>query len=269
MPDRAGVGLKLTNLDRVVFPGDAITKGDVVAYYETVADRMVPFLRGRPLILERFRKSIDDGGFYQQGRPDHFPDHVPRIDLERADGKAGHHTGCDSPEALIYLANQGVLTFHAWASRLPDLEHPDVLVVDLDPVDTDFAPVRFAASALREILAERGLEGEPVLTGSSGLHIRVTPSEPVDWDGLRELGREIGAALVAVDPKRLTRAFYKSQRRGRLYVDTGRTRRGHAAVVPWSVRAKPGAPIAAPIAWERLDEPGLHARSVTLRDVMA
>ena len=238
----------------------------MIDYYEHVADRMLPFLDGRPLILERFRSSIDAGGFYQQGRPEHFPDFVGRIDVERADGKTGHHTACGSPEALAYLANQGVLTFHRWASRAPDLEHPDVLVVDLDPADEDFAPVRRAALELREILAARGLDGSPVLTGSRGLHVLVEPPDPVDWDGLRGLAREIGAELVARDPKAFTRAFYKSQRRGRLYVDTGRARRGHAAVVPWSLRAKPTAPVAAPIEWERLEDPSLHARSVTLRD---
>ena len=261
--------LKRTNEDRVVFPDDGITKGEVIDHYERVAGRMLPYLEGRPLILERFRKSIADGGFYQQGRPDHFPDYVPRIDVERADGKAGHHTGCDSAEALLYLANQGVLTFHRWASREPDLEHPDVLVVDLDPVDEDFAPVRRAALEMREILAAHSLEGQPVLTGSSGLHILVAPPEKVDWEGLRELGRTIGAEVVARDKTAFTRAFYKSQRRGRLYIDTGRTRRGHAAVVPWSVRAKPGAPIAAPIDWERLEDPATHARSVTLRSLAA
>ena len=230
---------------------------------------MLPYLTGRPLILERFRKSIAEGGFYQQGRPDHFPDWVPRIDVVRADGEEGHHTGCDSPEALRYLANQGVLTFHAWAAREGDLEHPDVLVVDLDPATGDFEEVRSAALELREVLRGRDLEGEVVLTGSRGLHVRLTPAEPLDWDGLREWGREIGAELVARDPQRLTRAFYKSQRRGRLYVDTGRTRRGHAAVVPWSVRAKPGAPVAAVIDWDRVEhDAGLHARSVTLRDVI-
>lgn len=229
---------------------------------------MLPHLLGRPLTLERFRKTIADGGFYQQGRPDHFPDYVPRIDVVRANGEAGHHPACDSADALVFLANQGVLTLHGWAAREPDLEHPDRLVLDLDPEGGDFAPVREAAFALREVLGERGSEGRPMLTGSRGLHVIVALDGSRDWEELWAWAKELGAALVKTAPKELTRAFYKSQRRGRLYVDTGRARRGHTAVIPWTVRALPGAPVAMPITWEELSDPAINARSFTLRNAL-
>jgi bifunctional non-homologous end joining protein LigD len=226
-------------------------------------------MRGRPLVLERFRKDIAAGGFYQQTRPDHFPDFVPRVDVERSDGKSGQHAGADSEDALVYLANQGVLTFHAWQAREPDLEHPDLMVLDLDPPDDkDFGSVRDASKRVREVLAEHGLDGHPLLTGSRGLHIRVPLDGSRDWSGSWEFSKELGAAIVKLAPKELTRAFYKSQRRGRLFVDTHRARRGHAAVVPWSVRAKPGAPVAAPVTWDEVDDRATHARSVTLHDAM-
>lgn len=260
--------VRLTNLDRVVFPADGITKGDVVHYYEAVAPRMLPHLRRRPLSLERFRGTIDDGSFFQQSASPYFPAWIGRVEVTKADGGVVSHPTCDSEQALVYLANQGALTLHAWPARAPDLERPDALVLDLDPPDDDFAPVRRAALALREVLDERGLRAVAMTTGSRGLHVVLPLDGSVTWDELWPQAKAIGAALVKKAPKELTRAFYKSQRRGRLYVDTGRARRGHTAVVPYTVRARPGAPVATPIAWDELDDPELHARRFTIRDVL-
>jgi bifunctional non-homologous end joining protein LigD len=260
--------VSLSNLDRVVFPGDGVTKGDVVRYYRAVAPRMVPFLRGRPLSLERFRTSIDEGGFFQQSAARHFPDWVPRVRVRRRDGKVGLHPGCDSPAALVYLANQGTLTFHGWAARAPALERPDRLAVDLDPDGDDFAPVRDAALHLRAVLDEHGLVGCPMTTGSRGLHVILPLDGSAGWEELWTFAKALGAALVKRAPKELTRAFYRSQRRGRLYVDTARARRGHLAIMPWTVRARPGAPVAMPLRWEELSDPSLGARKWTLRDAL-
>jgi len=262
--------VRLTNLDRVVFPADGITKGDVVTYYGDVADRMLPHTRGRPLSLERFRKTVDDGSFFQQSASPHFPALIGRVEVEKAEGGTVTHPVADSRDALVYLANQGALTLHGWGSRLPDLERPDRLVLDLDPTGDDFAPVRRAALLLREVLEEHGHgPGEPVLTGSRGVHVVVPLDGSRDWEATWALAKELGAALVERDPKTLTRAFYKSQRRGRLYVDTGRARRGHTAVIPYTVRARPGAPVVTPVTWDELEhDERLHARSYTVRTVL-
>lgn len=259
-----------THPERVVFPDDQITKGEVVDYYAAVAERIVPHLAGRPLTLERFRKDIAAGGFYQQGRPDHFPDYVPRIDLIRADGEQGHHTGADSPAAVVYLANQGVFTFHAWPATLPNLERPDRLVLDLDPSSDDFAAVRTAALSLRAVLTDEfGLHSVPLLTGSRGVHVIVPLDRSQTWEEIWPITKRIGAAHVATAPDELTRARYKSQRRGRLFVDTGRARRGHTAIVPWTVRARATAPVATPITWAELEgDETLHAQSFTLRTAL-
>jgi len=290
--------VKLTNLDRVVFPADGITKGDVVAYYGDVAERMLPHLAGRPLSLERFRGTIDDGGFFQQQVASHFPAFVGRVAVARTPAPAGEpvmphargrdgapapsppsssaravtvHPLAESRAALVYLANQGALTLHAWPARLPDLERPDALVVDLDPPEDDFAPVRRAAALLREVLDEVGLRSVCMVTGSRGIHVVVPLDGSAGWDGSWTMAKAIGAAHVARAPQELTRAFYRSQRRGRLYVDTGRARRGHTAVAPYTVRARPGAPVAAPVSWaEVLDPDGLPrgARSFKVSDVL-
>lgn len=260
--------VRVTHPDRLLFPADGITKGDVVAYYAAVAPRMLPHVARRPLSLERFRAGIEDGGFFQQSAPRHFPDWVPRIPVATADGGTVVHPGADSADALAYLANQGALTLHAWPARLPDLEHPDALVLDLDPPEEDFAPVRRGALLLREVLAERGLRGFPMTTGSRGVHVVLPLDGAAGWAEVWEAAKALGAALVKRAPKELTRAFYRSQRRGRLYVDTGRARRGHTAVVPYTVRARPGAPVATPLAWEELEDPAVHASTWTLRTVL-
>src|SRR4051794_6351452 len=247
----------LTHPDRLLFPENGITKGEVVAYYRAVAERMLPHLRGRPLSLERFRGPVGEGGFFQQGRGKHFPDYVGRIDVRRANGEVGHHTSVENGAALVYLANQGVLTFHGWSAREPELERPDRLVVDLDPDADDFEPVRSAAFDLREILGARGWPAHPMTTGSRGVHVVVPLDGTRDWEAVWDVAKELGAALVKRAPKDYTRAFYKSQRRGRLYVDTGRARRGHTAVMPWTVRARAGAPVAMPITWDELADPAV------------
>lgn len=240
-----------------------------MAYYAAVAERMLPHVERRPLSLERFRASIADGGFFQQSRGKHFPDLVGRVEVTKAEGGTITHATADTPEALAYLANQGALTLHAWPARAPDLERPDALVLDLDPDADDFAPVRRAALLLREVLADHGLEGHLMTTGSRGVHVVVALDGNAGWEDTWAAAKQLGAALVKRAPKELTRAFYRSQRRGRLYVDTARARRGHTAVVPYSVRARPGAPVATPIAWEELEDPALHAGTFTLRTVLA
>ncbi len=260
--------VRITHPERLLFPDDGITKGEVVAYYREVAARMLPHVARRPLSLERFRGAVDAGGFFQQSAPAHFPDWVPRVAVATADGRTTPRATCDSADVLAYLAGQGALTLHAWPARAPDVEHPDVLVLDLDPAEDDFAPVRRAALLLRAVLDDAGLPGFPMTTGSRGVHVLVPLDGAAGWDEVWEGAKALGAALVARAPGELTRAFYKSQRRGRLYVDTGRARRGHTAVAPYTVRARPGAPVATPVAWEELEEGAVGPRTWTLRTVL-
>ncbi len=260
--------VRVTHPDRVLVPADGITKGEVVAYLRAVAPRMLPHVARRPLSLERFRASIDDGGFFQQSVPAHFPAWVPRVAIATADGRTTERATCESAEVLAFLANQGALTLHAWPARAPDVEHPDVLVLDLDPAEDDFGPVRRAALLLRDVLDDAGLAGFPMTTGSRGVHVLVPLDGRAGWDEVWEGAKAVGAALVARAPQELTRAFYKSQRRGRLYVDTGRARRGHTAVVPYTVRARPRAPVATPVAWDELADPEVGPRTWTVRNVL-
>ncbi|MFI8825098.1 non-homologous end-joining DNA ligase [Streptomyces sp. NPDC053431] len=251
--------------DKVLFPEDGITKAELAAYYHRVADRMVPHLRGRPLMLERHPDGIDDSGFMQKDVPDHFPDWLDRAELPKEDGTVTYAL-CDDAASLVYLASQACVTPHRWLSRADRPEHPDRLVFDLDPPGDDFEAVRRAAGRLRGLLDELELPSLPMTTGSRGLHVIVPLLRRSPFDDVRALARDVAETLAARYEDELTTAARKRDRRGRLYLDVQRNGYGQTAVAPYAVRARPGAPVAAPLAWSELDDPGLTARRWTLAD---
>jgi bifunctional non-homologous end joining protein LigD len=261
----------VSNADRVVFPDVGITKGEVVAYYEVVADTMLPHLAGRPLTLERYPRGIAAPGFMQKNAADHFPASIQRVEVPKRDGTTTYPVVTETPD-LAYLANQGTITFHAWSSRLPDLEHPDRLIIDLDPSEGDTERVRQAAHIVGPLMAELGLASIPVATGSKGYHV-VAPIHPaINGDDVAEVMNGLALWLAHAHPDLLTTEFRKEGRKGRVFVDWLRNRPGQTTVVPWSLRARPGAPAAVPLEWDELDDvapDALGLRSIAHRLVRA
>lgn len=256
-----------THVERVVFPADGITKGEVLAYYHDVAALMVPELTGRPLSVVRYTKDITQGGFFQKHYQKHFPawlDHVA----------AGSKTVVDYPivedvAGVVYLANQGSIEFHIWTSRKGALDRPDLLVFDLDPPDGRFDLVRRTAVLLRELCEQLGLPMFVKLTGSKGMHVVSPLDGAATFDEVQALGARIGTRLCRRHPDLLTMEFYKKDRKGRLFLDLMRSAIGATLVAPYSLRGKPGAPVSAPIAWSDVDDPALAADGVRLRDLRA
>ncbi|MFL5844449.1 MAG: non-homologous end-joining DNA ligase [Solirubrobacteraceae bacterium] len=248
-----GRAIALSSQERVLFPETGLTKGDVVEYFARIAPRMLPYLQGRPLNLERYRKAVTEkgAGFLQQHASDHFPGWVSSVEVPKHGGTV-RHVIADDAASLVYLANQGALTFHGWSSRLPDLDHPDRLVIDLDPATDDFRDVKRAARHVHKVLDDLGLEGFPMTSGSRGVHVIVPLDGSQGWKPVWDFGKRIQAAIVERDPQRLTGEFLKENRDERLYVDLGRTRYAHTAVMPYSVRGRPEAPVAAPLEWGEL-----------------
>jgi bifunctional non-homologous end joining protein LigD len=231
---------------------------------------MLPHLRGRPLMLERHPDGIAGPRFMQKNTPDHYPDQVHRVEVDKADGTVVH-TVCDNTATLLFLVDQACITLHRWQSRVGRLERPDRLVFDLDPSGDsaeDFASVRRAARGLGELLDELRLASVLMTTGSRGLHVVVPLAGETDFDGARAFAREVADRLVASDPDRLTTEARKQARGDRLYLDVQRNGYAQTAVAPWSVRAKPGAPVAAPISWEQLDDPDLGPRRWTVANAL-
>lgn len=254
-----------SNVERVMFPENGITKGELVAYYRDVADLMVPELRGRPLTVVRYTKGIDRGGFFQKHHQKHFPawlDHVTAGSKTRVD-----YPIVDNAAGLVYMANQGSIELHVWTSRKDALDRPDMLVFDLDPPDGRFDLVRRTAVLLRELFEQLGLPAFVKLTGSKGMHVIAPLDDAATFDEVGALATRIGAILCRRHPDLLTMEFYKKDRRGRLFLDVMRNAIGATLVAPYSLRGRPGAPVSAPIAWSEVDDPALAADGVRLRDV--
>jgi bifunctional non-homologous end joining protein LigD len=244
-------GVEVTHADRVMFPGEGITKGDVVDYYRRVAPVMVPHLRNRPLMLERYREGVDRGGFYQKEAAGHFPAFIRRVEVPKAGGVV-HHPVIDSEDGLVYLANQGCLTFHCWPAQADRLRQPDRLIFDLDPPAGAFATVRATALRLRKLLEQLGLTAFVQTTGSRGLHV-VAPLVPgPDTDEVLAFAHSAAEALAAADPAHLTTEFRKAKRGGRVYLDVARNGYAQTVVAAYSVRARPGAPVATPLDWDEV-----------------
>lgn len=263
-----GRTIEVSRPEKVLFPDDGITKADLVAYYRTVARRTLPHLRARPLMLERHPDGIEGQGFFQKEIPDHFPDWIHRAELPKEGGTVTHVL-CDDTATLLYLADQGCITPHRWLSKADRPDHPDRLVIDLDPPGEDFAPVRDAARRLHELLDELELPSLPMTTGSRGVHVIVPLDRRASFDEVRAFARDLAEVLASRHPDRLTTAPRKQARRGRLYLDVQRNAYAQTAVAPYAVRARPGAPVAAPLSWDDLDDPDLDARRWTLTDADA
>ncbi|MFF7333272.1 non-homologous end-joining DNA ligase [Streptomyces sp. NPDC008150] len=266
-----GRTVSVSRPEKILFPADGapgggVSKGDLADYYRKVAPRMLPHLRGRPLMLERHPDGIDGPAFMQKDVPDHFPDWVHRAQLPKENGTVAYVL-CDDTATLVYLAGQACTTPHRFLSKADRPDHPDRLVLDLDPPGDDFGLVRAAALGLRELLDELRLPSLLMATGSRGLHVVVPLDRREPFDDVREFAHAVADVLAARDPDRLTTAARKSARGGRLYLDVQRNGYAQTAVAPYAVRALPGAPVAAPLSWADLDDPGLTARRRTLADV--
>ncbi|MFP3898609.1 MAG: non-homologous end-joining DNA ligase [Dehalococcoidia bacterium] len=258
--------IQLSNTDKVLFPGDGITKGDLIDYYHKIAGTMLPYLEGRPVTMHRFPDGIGEEGFYQQEISDYFPDWVERIAVKKQDGSVTHAI-CQNAATLVYLANQACITPHVWLSRKAKLDCPDVMIFDLDPPAEDFAPVRDAARSLRGFLKELGLESFVKTTGSRGLHVVVPLDRNADFDEVRDFAHGVAAALADRESEALTVEQRKDKRKGRVFVDYLRNSYGQTAVAPYAVRARAGAPIATPIDWHELGDKNITSQSFNIENI--
>jgi bifunctional non-homologous end joining protein LigD len=258
--------VEITHADRVLFPDDGITKGDLVDYYGEVADVMVPHVKGRPLTLWRYPRGIDQQGFVQQDFAGSLPDWMGSAEVTKEGGTVVHPVA-DHRDALVWLANQNGVTPHAWLSRRDRLDEPDQVIFDLDPSTNDFAAVRAAARAVADVLDELGLASYLKTTGSRGLHVVVPISRGLDFDTVRQFARDVAAVVADDDPDHRTVEMRKDKRGDRVYLDVMRNAYAQTAVAPYAVRARRGAPVATPLEWDELDRRGMRPDRFTVRDV--
>ena len=236
-----GRSVKITSSDRVYFPDAGITKGELVAYYERIAERMLPYLYDRPLTLHRFPEGIAGEGFFQQNASDYFPDWIARISVDKEDGGQVMHVMCNDAATLVYLANQATITFHAWLSRADRLHYPDRLVLDLDPSNGDVAGLRRAARQAGDLLRELGLTPFVMATGSSGFHVVAPLERAAPFDAVRDFARDL-ADLLAHRHRSSSHRAAQGKRGDRIFLDT--LRNAYATRCRAVLGRMPGAPIA-------------------------
>lgn len=254
--------------EKVLYPGDGYTKADVLDYFEDISDLMLPHMEKRFLTLHRFPDGIDEDGFYQQSRSDYFSACVHGVTAPRAgEGDPVNHIVVDNSDGLLYLVDQATLAFHGWQSRLDRLSKPDRLVFDLDPSREGFDAVIDAARLLREALQLHGLHPFVMTTGSRGLHVVAPLKRYMDFEEARDMARKVAGALTEREPDRFTLEQRKKKRRGRLYLDISRNAYGQTAIVPYSLRALRGAPIATPLDWQELGRKGIGPRKYHLGNI--
>lgn len=258
--------IEVSNPDKVLFPKVKVTKADLVRYYKNVAGVMLPHLQGRPIVMHRFPDGIKGKDFFHKDAPDYFPGWIRKLSVQKKGGTV-HHIMCDNAATLAFLADQACMTPHVWLSREDKLDHPDRLVFDLDPTDSDFKPVRFAADKLRRLLGEElGLSVFLMTTGSRGAHVVVPLNRKDDFDSVRRFGQDVAELLARRFPKRLTNEVRKNKRRGRVFLDVARNAYAQTSVAPYALRAKQGAPVATPLEWDELSDK--RSQSYNMRNIL-
>lgn len=262
----AGRTIEVSNADKVFFPDDGLTKGGLIAFYADIAETALPYLDDRPAVLIRYPDGIAGSRFFQKNASDHFPDWLRTVPVEKVEGGTVQHVVIDEPAAFAYLADQGAIELHAWPSRADNPGRPDQAIFDLDPPGDEPAAARSAARRVRDLLSELGLTCLLKTSGSKGFHVHVVLEGRDNFDQVRGFCGDVARLLARRHPEELTVERRKEQRAGRLYLDVERNAYGQHAVAPYTVRARPGAPVATPVDWEELD--GLSPRSYTAHNVL-
>ena len=257
----------LSNLDKVFWPAEGYTKGDLIGFYRTVAPWMLPFLQDRPLVMTRYPDGIEGKSFFQKDAPVFAPDWI-RTEVIYSDDaeREVRYFVADDADSLTYVANLGTIPIHVWASRMATLEQPDWTIIDLDPKEAPFADVVTVALAARELCRTIELPSYIKTSGSTGLHLMLPLGRQCTHEQARLVSELLARVLVADLADIATVRRLPAQREGKVYLDYLQNGRGKLLVAPYSVRPLPGAPVSTPLAWSEV-EPGLDIKTFTMRTV--
>lgn len=261
--------MTITHPERIIFPDAGVTKGDLADYYRTIGGVMLPFIATRPLSLVRCPQGRARKCFFQKHADDGFGEHVGRVAIREKGGGSADYLQVDAIGGLLDCVQMGTIEFHGWQSRADDVEHPDRMVLDLDPDEgLGFVDVRKAARAITAQLDKLGLVSFAMLSGGKGVHVVVPLSVGPEWPVVTDFAKRFATALAMAEPRRYTVTMSKARRKGRIFIDWLRNQRGATSIIPYSARSRVGAPVATPVAWDELDEYDNPA-AFTVRDVEA
>jgi len=253
VPDEESVAI--SSRDRVIFPESGQTKGQLADYYQAVAPLMLPWAAGRPVSLVRCPQGWASKCFFQKHDSGSFGPHVRHVPIREKRGETEDYLYVEDAAGLLACVQMGTIEFHGWGSKAGDVEAPDRMVFDLDPDEgLDFAAVKSAAKDLHDRLADIGLASFAMLSGGKGVHIVVPLATGHSWDAHKDFAKRFAEALAMAEPDRFVANMSKAKRVGKIFIDYLRNQRGATAVLPYSARARAGAPVAVPIAWGELKD---------------
>jgi bifunctional non-homologous end joining protein LigD len=259
-------GVRLTSPEKLLYPEQGISKLELANYYHLVADWMLPHVVNRPLVLVRCPEGRADECFYQKHPGAGTPENLRRIPVEE-EGKTDFYVVADNAGGLISLAQISAVEIHGWGSRADQIDRPDRLIFDLDPDPrVPWSKVVQAAEQVRQFLEDLGLTSFVKTTGGKGLHLVVPIERRHDWDEAKDFCKRVADLIAAAAPAQFTANMAKAARTGKIYVDYLRNARGSTAVLPYSTRARPGAPVSVPLTWEELS-PELPSDYYTIRNL--
>jgi bifunctional non-homologous end joining protein LigD len=248
-------GIRITNPERAIFPDEGLTKADLANYYTAVEALIMVDAAHRPMTLIRCPQGRSKKCFFQKHDSGTFGEHVKHVPVLEKKGETQDYLYFDDIRGLLSCVQMGTIEFHGWGSRIDPLEYPDRLVFDLDPdVGLDFGKVKQAAVRLKALLEDLGLKTFPLLSGGKGLHVVAPLDQSADWPKVSDFAERFSRAIAEAEPEMFTANIRKVQRKGRIFLDWLRNQRGATAVMPYSARAREGAPVSVPVAWEELDK---------------
>jgi bifunctional non-homologous end joining protein LigD len=264
-----GRELRLSNLDKVFWPEEGYTKGDVIAYYFNVSDLILPHLLERPLTMKRMPDGIAGPFFYEKSAPSHTPDWLPRCPVESEEAKTGviDYLMVEDPAGVVFMANLGCIEFHPLHSRCRSVESPDYLFFDLDP----FPPITFddvlaVAMHVKASLDALGLVGYPKTSGATGMQIYVPVEPGYSYEQVREFVGAVGRMIERADRDRVTMAWQVSKRSGKVFIDHNMNRTGANISAAYSLRPEPGATVSTPLTWQEVQK-GVSPGDFTIETV--
>jgi bifunctional non-homologous end joining protein LigD len=262
--------VSLTHLDKVYWPDEGYTKGDLVKYYYEVSKYILPYLKDRPLIMKRYPDGIRGNSFHQHD-VDEAPDFVRTAKLEVVEGHAVDYIVGDNTATLLYMANLGAIERHPWHSRTSDIEHPDWFVFDLDPgAGVEFTTICELAVGVKDVLERLRLEGYPKTSGSRGIHVYVPIKPQYSYDEVARLAEQVATIVAREHPRIATVERQLARRkRGQIYVDHMQNARGKSVVAPYSVRPREGASVSAPLEWKEVERAKLRIQDFHIKNMLA
>jgi bifunctional non-homologous end joining protein LigD len=244
----------VTNPDKIFFPEPGLTKGDLVSYYVGVAEHALPHLRRRPFHMKRFPNGVEGDFFHQKRVPANHPEYVDEVFVQFPSGHSTVFAIVDNAAALAWVANLGCIELHTWASRVPEIEKPDYLLIDLDPtMDGQWPFVREIALVVREVMDELGLRSYPKTSGATGLHILAPIKPELDFPVVRNFAKALAVEVERrVDDQAIATTTWRVADRVGVFVDYGQNARDRTIASAYSVRPTPDARVSAPLSWDEV-----------------